>query len=71
MNIEILIKNVKDNFLEVYPEISFDFDSDEHDGQNAFEVALGESGFFDIEDDLDTIQYDELYDELFDLIDTP
>ena len=40
MNIEILIKNVKDNFLEVYPEISFDFDSDEHDGQNAFEVAL-------------------------------
>jgi len=59
---------IKERFLEVYPEISSDFNEDDYDGQNAFEVALGESGFFDMQQDLkESGQYNKLYDELWEL----
>ena len=66
ISLEILKKNIKDKFLEVYPEISSGFNSNEHDGQNAFEVALQKSGFFDIVDILEvTGKLEEVYFELF------
>jgi len=51
-------ETIKEKFIRVYPTLT---ESDCWDGQNIFETALHQCGFFEAEHD------EDLYDTLFDL----
>ena len=69
-NCTAVYDHIKERFLEVYPEIEEELNgATNYDGQNAFEVALGKSGFTpEMQQNLkESDQYNKLYDELWEL----
>ncbi|MBT5086374.1 MAG: hypothetical protein HOM71_02610 [Deltaproteobacteria bacterium] len=63
--IEKQLSKVMQDFIEVYPTI---FDEDCWDGQNIFETALQQCGFFGLdEDDFGTVVLEDFYFKLYEL----